>query len=455
MSQTDTRPYPNSPRPHDAGSHRAGPHDATSYGVGRPGHDAPRGVFGQPYAGPPPNPWAAPPSGPPSSPDQRPAGRDRGRPGWVGVVGASVLAAALASGATFAGVQALDDSPAPVAAASSTPDAPVQTGDGTSPDWTAVAAAVAPSVVTIQVSSEAGSGQGSGVVLDAEGNILTNNHVVSGAGEGADINVILADGRVFSDVEVVGLDPTTDLAVLRLTDPPQDLEPATLGSSADVVPGQEVMAVGNPLGLSDTVTTGIVSAINRPVTTQEQPEQAPQSPFGGQGQSQAQGEPVVTNAIQTDAAINPGNSGGALVDTSGAVIGVNSSIASTSAEAGSIGIGFAIPVDEAQRIAGELIDDGSADHALLGVSLQDGMASTDGATRQGAEVAEVVPGSAADQAGLQTGDTVVALDGDDVTGAESLTAQVRERAPGTEVTLSVVRSGESLNVPVVLGTRTD
>jgi putative serine protease PepD len=361
------------------------------------------------------------------------------------VVGASVLAATLASGATFAGVQALDEPVTAAPTSGSTPDGPVEPGDATSPDWAAVASAVAPSVVTIQVSSQAGSGQGSGVILDAEGNILTNNHVVSGAGEGATVNVVLADGRVFSGVEVVGLDPTTDLAVLRLADPPADLELATLGSSGDVFVGQEVMAVGNPLGLSDTVTTGIVSALDRPVTTQEQPQR------GRPGQSQS--EQVVTNAIQTDAAINPGNSGGALVDTTGAVIGINSSIASTSAQAGSIGLGFAIPIDEAKRIADELLVDGTADHALLGVSLQDGSGTAEGTTRLGAQVADVVAGSAAQDAGLQAGDTVVAVDGDGVTGAESLTAQVRERAPGTEVTLTVVRDGQSLDVPVVLDTR--
>ena len=408
-----------------------------------------------PYAGPQANPWAAPPSGPPQLPGNHGTGRARRRPGWPGVVVASLLAAALASGATLAGAQALDDDPAAAPSASPTADAPVPLpADGASPDWTAVAAAVAPSVVTIGVAGPAGSGQGSGVVLDTEGNILTNNHVVAGAGQGATIGVVLSDGRVFSDVEVVGTDATTDLAVVKITDPPSDLTPATLGDSSEVVVGQEVMALGNPLGLSGTVTTGIVSAVDRPVTTQEE-QPTPQNPFGGQGGAQGQAEPVVTNAIQTDAAINPGNSGGALVDATGALIGINSSIASTSAQSGNIGIGFAIPVNEAKRISDELLADGTADHALLGVSLSDGGGTADGSTRQGAEVAEVSPGSAAEQGGLQVGDTVVAIDGDEVTGAESLTAHVRERAPGTEVTLSVVRDGQSLDVPVVLGTRED
>lgn len=414
--------------------------------------DPQQGAYRQPYAGPQTDPWrapqaapapqAGPPTGPP--PGAPPPQRERRRPGWPGVVAASVLAAALASGATVAGVQALEDEPAPTAPTTSaeTPG-PVQQADGTSPDWTAVAEAVAPSVVTIRVSGQAGSGQGSGVVLDADGSILTNNHVVAGAGPGTTIGVALSDGRVFDDVEVVGTDPTTDLAVIRIADPPADLTPATLGTSSEVVVGQEVMALGNPLGLSDTVTTGIVSAVDRPVTTQD--AAAP-----GQG---GQAEPVVTNAIQTDAAINPGNSGGALVDTSGAVIGINSSIASTSQDSGNIGIGFAIPIDEAQRIATELLADGTAEHALLGVSLRDGLSTVDGVARQGAEVVEVVPGSAADGAGLQPGDTVVAVDDDTATGAESLTAHIRERAPGTEVTLTVIRDGETVDVPATLGTR--
>ena len=413
-------------------------------------HDDPyQGAYRQPYAGPQTNPWDAPPTAqpvPPSGPHPPGQGenRERRRPGWPGVVAASVLAAALASGATVAGVQALeDDTPASAPTTSAETPGPVQQADGTSPDWTAVAEAVAPSVVTIRVAGEAGSGQGSGVVLDTDGNILTNNHVVAGAGSGTTIGVALSDGRVFDDVEVVGTDPTTDLAVIRITDPPSDLAPATLGNSGEVVVGQEVMALGNPLGLSDTVTTGIVSAVDRPVTTQE-------APSPGQG---GQAEPVVTNAIQTDAAINPGNSGGALVDTSGAVIGINSSIASTSQGSGNIGIGFAIPIDEAQRIATELLEDGTAEHALLGVSLRDGLSAVDGTTLQGAEVVEVVPGSAADSAGLQAGDTVVAVDDDTATGAESLTAHIRERAPGTEVTLTVVRDGRSIDLPATLGTR--
>lgn len=422
MSQTDTRPLPEQPSQQPTGE------------------------------GSPPNPWAAPPSPPQELSDVSvpPAGRRRA-PGWAALVSAAALAAALASGATLAGARMLDEGTSPVSSTStSSRQSPPPSTAGTPASWADVAATVAPSVVTIQVSSGSGSGQGSGVVLDQQGNILTNNHVVTGAGGGARLDVVLSDGRVFTDVTVVGTDPTTDLAVLAITDPPADLVPATLGSSADVVVGQEVMAVGNPLGLSDTVTTGIVSAVDRPVTTQADRGQTLPDPSG---RSRARSEPVVTNAIQTDAAINPGNSGGALVDATGSVIGINSSIASTSADSGSIGIGFAIPIDEARRIATQLLTDGSAQHALLGVNLKDATATTDGVTRRGAGIAEVVAGSAADQAGLLTGDMVVSIDGDAVAGAESLTAQVRERAPGTAVTLQVVRAGTAREVSVTLGTR--
>lgn len=392
---------------------------------------------------PPPPPPSAPPHG--GTPPQKPQRRG---PGWLALVVAVAVTALLAAGLALAGVRALDDDTQAAAAPSSSAQVqpPVPSGgDSTGPDWTAVAAAASKSVVTIQVQGQRGGGEGSGVVIDDRGNILTNNHVVSGAGSGADIRVVLSDGRMFTDVEVVGLDPTTDLAVLRITDPPSDLAPATLGDSSKVLPGQPVMAVGNPLGLSDTVTTGIVSAIDRPVTTQVE---------GANPLQQGSAEPVVTNAIQTDAAINPGNSGGALVDATGTVIGINSSIATTGGgSTGNIGVGFAIPINEAKRIAEALIGDGSAEHAVLGVSLQDGAGTVQGVLRQAAVVVQVVDGSPADQAGLRRGDAITAVDDEAITGAESLTAQIRERPPGTEVTLTVVRDGNASQVPVTLGTR--
>jgi putative serine protease PepD len=207
--------------------------------------------------------------------------------------------------------------------------------------------------------------------------------------------------------------------------------------------GQPVLAAGNPLGLADTVTTGIVSALNRPVTT------------SATGSASGSGR-VVTNAIQTDAAINPGNSGGALVDSQGRVIGITSSIASLGTpggQAGSIGLGFAIPSNAARSVAEQLIAKGTVQHAYLGVSIGDGTVTVDGAQRQAAVVGAVTAGTPAEKAGLQAGDAVVALDGRAVGGAESLIARIGELSPGTSVRLTVVRSGRTSQVEVTVAAR--
>ncbi|MGL4745399.1 MAG: S1C family serine protease, partial [Dermatophilaceae bacterium] len=224
-----------------------------------------------------------------------------------------------------------------------------------------------------------------------------------------------------------------------------------LGDSDALEVGAPVMAVGNPLGLAGTVTTGIVSALDRPVTTQgEGPQDGPP------GQGGAGAEPVVTNAIQTSAAINPGNSGGALVNASGQLVGINSSIASlgsSSGQSGSIGIGFAIPINEARSIAEQLIDDGTASHAYLGVTPEDGTAKDGTATRAGARVQNVDAGTPAEQAGLRAGDVVIAVDGERVDSAESLVAQIRERTAEEKVTLTVIRDGRSSEVQATLAVR--
>jgi putative serine protease PepD len=323
---------------------------------------------------------------------------------------------------------------------------PVSSGNVSSPNWGDVAAAVEPSVVSVQVAGQAGSGEGSGIVLDTAGRVLTNNHVVADAAGGGTIQVVLSDGRTYP-ATVVGTDPSTDLAVIKITGAPSGLTPATLGDSSAVKVGDPVMAVGNPLGLSDTVTTGIVSAVDRPVTTS-----AAQSRAAGGG-----GEQVVTNAIQTDAAVNPGNSGGALVDSRGRVIGVTSSIASLGAssggQAGSIGLGFAIPANVAKDVADQLIKGGVAKHAFLGVSLSEGTVTVDGARRKAAVLESVTADGPAAKAGLKNGDAVIGIDGEPISGADSLVAQIRERKPGTSVELSVVRDGTSSKVSVTLGTR--
>jgi putative serine protease PepD len=333
------------------------------------------------------------------------------------------------------------------AAPSPAASAPVTTTSGATPDWVRVAAAVEPSVVSVRVTGAGGSGEGSGVVLDTSGRVLTNNHVVAEAAGGGSISVVLSDGRTYR-ATIVGADPSTDLAVLKLDSPPSGLVAATFGDSAAVSVGQQVMAIGNPLGLSDTVTTGIVSAVNRPVTTGTS-QQAP-----GSGSSV---EPVVTNAIQTDAAINPGNSGGALVDSSGRVVGITSSIASLGAsaggQAGSIGLGFAIPSNAAKEVAAQLISKGSVQHAYLGVALEDGTVTVDGAQRQAAVIGSVSSGTPAARAGLQARDAVVAVNGQALDGADSLVARVRELKPDTTVTLTVVRDGSSREVQVTLAAR--
>jgi putative serine protease PepD len=380
--------------------------------------------------------------------------REPSRPGWVGAVAVAAGAAILASLGTVGALNAFG-SPADAAtsstSASASQSAPLVKGSTTAPNWVATAAAVKPSVVSVRVQTADGSGdEGSGVVLDTTGRVLTNNHVVAaGAGSGATISVVLQDGRTYK-ATIVGTDPSTDLAVLAVQQPPRDLVPATFADSAQVKVGDPVMAIGNPLGLSSTTTTGVVSALNRPVTTAaEAPQQAPQqqdpqqAPQGGAGQAQPQGEQVVTDAIQTDAAVNPGNSGGALVDSGGRVIGITSSIASLGAsqggQAGSIGLGFAIPANEAKDVAQQLINGGRVQHAYLGVTLADGTASLDGAERSAAVVGTVTAGSPAAKGGLQAKDAIIAVDGRPLEGANSLVAQVRSQRPGGTVDLTVVR----------------
>jgi putative serine protease PepD len=363
----------------------------------------------------------------------QPAPRRSGRR-WVPLVATAAGAALIASVATT-GILVGFEHPAHAdttiagLGATTSEAVPVSGSTVANPDWEKVAEAVRPSVVAIKVQISGGEAEGSGVIVDTQGNILTNNHVVAGATRGG-ITVTLSDGRVF-DATVAGTDPTTDLAVITLKNPPSDLVPAVLGDSSKVVVGEPVMAVGNPLGLSSTVTTGIVSALDRPVSTSD-------------GSSQA----VVTNAIQIDAAINPGNSGGPLFNAQGEVVGITSSIASLSQSSGSIGLGFAIPSNLANRIGAELLADGTASHAFLGVELTDGEATADGVTRMGAQIHSVSPGTPAASAGLKAGDVIVAIDGNPVSGAESLTGYVRALAAGQSANLTVVRDGKSFTVDV-------
>jgi putative serine protease PepD len=391
--------------------------------------------------------------------------REPRRPGWIGTVAVGVAAAGLASALT-AGVVVGYDHTHPAVATTATgfsTGAPVTSTNGSAPDWTAVSTAVSPSVVAITVDLGNGSGdEGSGVVLDAKGDILTNNHVIAAAGSSGKITATLSDGRIYP-AAVVGTDGSTDLAVIKLSSPPNGLKAASFGNSAQVKVGDAVMAIGNPLGLSGTATTGIVSALNRPVTASAEeppPGQSGQNPFGrGNGQNQPNqpnqaATQVVTNAIQTDAAVNPGNSGGALLNTSGQVIGITSSIASLdssgSGQAGSIGLGFAIPSNAATDVAKQLMTTGSVQHAYLGVSIQDGTTSLGGAQQNAAIVGAVSSGTPAANGGLQQGDAIIALNGQPISSADSLVGQIRALDAGAKVTLTYVRSGKSQTATVTL-----
>ncbi|HEX8971714.1 S1C family serine protease [Oryzihumus sp.] len=380
------------------------------------------------------------------------ADRDRRPRRLVELVSVAVLAAVLASGTTYA-VTHTDTTTATTSTSSlgASPSAPVVQANPSAPDWAATSGVVVPSVVSISIDSQQGSAKGSGVIIDKSGHVVTNNHVVSGLGQGSQITVTLNDQRSYS-ASVVGTDPATDLAVIKLQNAPSDLKPIAFGDATRLTVGEPVMAVGNPLGLAGTVTTGIVSALNRPVTTQDS--------SGGDQLGGSTGEPVVTNAIQTSAAINPGNSGGALVNAGGQLVGINSSIASVSgsssgSQSGNIGIGFAIPVNEVKAIADQLIQTGKAQHAYLGVSSRDATVTDGSARRSAAQIGQVVSGTPAADAGLKTGDAITAVNGTPVSSAESLVAQIRERTVGEKVTLTVIRGGKQLQVPVTLAVRPD
>ncbi|MCH4209718.1 S1C family serine protease [Bifidobacterium sp.] len=314
---------------------------------------------------------------------------------------------------------------------SSSGTAPLESG--TAADWTAVSNAVSGSVVAIQTQVSGGVAKGSGAILDTKGHIVTNNHVISGARQ---IQVTLANGQIYT-AQVVGTDTTTDLAVIKLDNPPSNLKPVEFADSDSLAVGQGVMAIGNPLGYDDTATTGIVSALNRPVSVSDD----------------SSNTQIVTNAVQIDAAINPGNSGGPTFDASGKVIGINSSIASTattSSEAGSIGIGFAIPANLVKRVSQEIIDNGSVKHVQLGVTISDATAQADGVTRGGTKIASVVSGSSADKAGLKVGDTIVAFNDQAVNNTYSLLGYVRASALNDKVKLTIVRDSKTIDVDVTL-----
>ena len=386
------------------------------------------------------NPFGAPGQGFPNQPNQTPVVTKQ-KSGMTSHVVTAVVAA-LVSGALCLGVgfTAITNGWVHVPTSSSLSDVKSNTSgsgsakakSGTAVDWTAVAKEVSDSVVAIDVATSDGEAKGSGVVISDKGYIATNNHVISGAQQ---IQVTLASGAVYS-AKVVGTDTTTDLAVIKLDNPPSDLKVAEFADSDNLAVGEAVVAIGKPLGYDDTATTGIVSALNRPVTVTDDDNNA-----------------IVTNAVQIDAAINPGNSGGPTFNAAGQVIGINSSIASTassSGTAGSIGIGFAIPSNLVKRVANEIIDNGSVKHVVLGITIKSSSVEADGVTRGCAQVQAVTDGGPASKAGVKAGDSIVAFNGKAVNNNYSLLGYVRASAMGDKVKLTVVRGGNTMDLEVTL-----
>ncbi len=414
----------------------SGPYAADRYAASTSAYDpyAAAQPAGTASAGP------AYPSYPPLTATSTEPTSGRRGPGWGALIGISLAVALLAGlvGGLLGGALADRGTSSNGSGPNSAPAPSVGAGATARPNGSVanIAARATPSVVTLRVTGADGSGTGSGWVFDDIGHIVTNNHVVVGAADGGKITVVLANGQQVPG-KVVGRDGSYDLAVVKVDR--TDLVPLNLGRSSDVVVGDEVIAVGAPLGLDSTVTAGIVSALNRPVTPGPADDQS------------------YINAIQTDAAINPGNSGGPLLDMQGQVIGVNSAIAtapgsSTSAQSGNIGVGFAIPSDQVRTTVQQLIKTGKAVHPVIGVYLDSSY------TGEGVRIADqgpngdpaVNPNGPADQAGLKAGDVVVKFEGKPVSEGGELVVAIRARAVGDKVTLTILRDGTERDVTMTL-----
>jgi putative serine protease PepD len=333
-----------------------------------------------------------------------------------------------------------------------TQPAPVIVNNSDSVTWaTAAAAAASPSVATVSVSSTASAGNGSGVFLTSDGYLLTNTHVVTldGASSSVKIEVKTFDGHVYPGT-VVGTDPTNDLAVIKVTAPVK-FTPIIFADSNKLNVGDSALAIGAPLGLANTVTKGIISALNR--TIQVASAAAPDnSSGGGLHLYSGSGDSVNLRVIQTDAAINPGNSGGALLNQKGQLIGINVAIANAGGTGGSIGVGFAIPSNVAQRIAAEIMKSGHASHALLGAMVSDSTNSSAAASFTiGAKVVKLTSGGAAEKGGVLVGDVITKFNGVAITSASELTAAVRQEKAGVAATLELIRAGKNVTLNVTLG----
>ena len=404
---------------------------------GYPQPTYPRPTLGSPQRGPeyiPGAGGATSPSGPNYAPPGTALQVTTSRRRWGPLVALALGAALIGGGAGAAVTAAMDDtstsSPAPVFTQGT--DTPV---DGRPNSVTSIAKKVLPSVVTVNVRGNGGSGNGSGVIITSDGYILTNNHVAAVAADGGSIRVDFYNGKEGVSASIVGRDPKSDLAVLKVSGL-SNLPAATLGKSSSLQVGDPVIAIGAPLDLSSTVTTGIVSALNRDVTVP-----------GENG-----GRNVIIGAIQTDAAINPGNSGGALVDGLGQVVGINTAIATGEGSNGSIGLGFAIPIDYAKSIADEIIRTGHATHPYIGVTASTVTADEAQANggSQGAQVQTVVPGGPAADGGLRRGDVITKVNDTTIQNVNDLIAATRLHKVGDVVRVTYERDGQSHTVDVTL-----
>lgn len=407
--------------------------------------------------------------------------RRRERRGILVPVAAAAVIAALIGGGIGAGIALAVNPRTSVTAASSTGGQGVVINNpSTATAVSAVAAKASPSVVTISVTASSESGTGSGIVLSSDGYVLTNNHVVTLDGDtaGGTISVTTTDGHIYA-AKVVGTDPLNDLAVIKLTGA-SALTPATFASSSDLNVGDSVVAIGAPLDLPNTVTTGIVSALNRSIAVASSAVPDSSSGSGGSGdsgggssspfnfwdfgdgsgsgstQTPTQTSSIYLSVLQTDAAINPGNSGGALLDSQGDVIGVNVAIAGTgsssdsSTQSGSIGVGFAIPSTVAKRVADEIIAGKTPSHGQLGVKSVANETATTG-TVAGVKVSEATTSGPAADAGIRQGDIITAVGSVPVTSYTDLAGQVRAYSAGSKVDVTYYRSGTAHTVSVTLG----
>ncbi|CAL9508829.1 hypothetical protein SUDANB176_03609 [Streptomyces sp. enrichment culture] len=431
-------------------------HGSPEHGPGHGAQDVPGA--GAPAGSPTPPDASWPP--PPAPPSYGDGGAGHGTGGWGssyqqpapksgggrGRLVAAVLAAALVAGGAGGGLGYTlareNDTGGSTTVSASTSGGDLKREPGT---VAAVAAKALPSTVTIEAESSSGEGgTGTGFVFDTQGHIVTNNHVVADAVDDGKVTATFPNGKKY-DAEVVGHAQGYDVAVIKLENAPSDLKPLPLGNSDEVAVGDSTIAIGAPFGLSNTVTTGIISAKNRPVASSD-----------GAG-SQAS----YMSALQTDASINPGNSGGPLLDAQGNVIGINSAIQSTSnggfgtGQAGSIGLGFAIPINQAKFVAQELIKTGKPVYAKIGASVS--LEETSGGakiTEQGAGGSEAVePGGPADKAGLEPGDVITKLDDRVIDSGPTLIGEIWTHKPGDEVTITYERGGKQHTTELTLGSR--